>query len=147
MTEFSVLLHQKISSPADQRMLLFSIAPAWVEMICAGQKTVELRRRPPALAAAVHALVYVTSPVCRLRLKCQVGPVTTMPKDAFWNTLGVQSCASRQTFDAYFSGMLHASAIHISGVEELPAGLTLERLRQAIGFRPPQSWSKEQAEL
>jgi predicted transcriptional regulator len=128
-------------------MLLFSIAPAWVEMICSGQKTVELRRRPPALAAAVHALVYVTSPVCQLRLKCRMGPVTTMPKDALWNSLGAQSCASRQMFDAYFSGMLHASGIHISDVEELPAGLTLERLRRLTGFRPPQSWSKAPADL
>jgi predicted transcriptional regulator len=128
-------------------MLVFSVAPVWAEAIRSGEKTIELRRRPPALSAATDTLVYVTSPVRQLQLICRFGPLSTMPKDALWSNFGAQSCVPRQMFDSYFSGMAHANAIYISHVEELPRKLTLEYLRQAIGVRPPRSWLRATGEL
>jgi len=128
-------------------VLLFSIAPAWVELILSGRKTVELRRRPPKLTRQTPAIVYETSPMCRLRLTCHVGPVVTMPKDRLWEEFASTACVPKADFDSYFFGMSQGSAIHISAAEELPRYLTLGQLRKAIGFRPPQSWSAAPSSL
>jgi predicted transcriptional regulator len=125
----------------SSKILLISIRPQWVCKILAGRKTIELRRRPPRLSQPVPALIYETSPVCRLRATCLMGPVSSHPPDTLWGQVGHRSCVSMQEYDAYFAGQKQAHGIEISCVREMPSRLTLEWLRRQADFVPPQSWA------
>jgi predicted transcriptional regulator len=121
--------------------LIFSIAPKWIDEILHGRKTVELRRRPPTLAHVTRAYLYETSPSCRIRVRCWVGPVISQPPAVLWDRVGKQSCISKMQFDDYFLGLNLAHAIVIDRVEDLGLELTLARLRLS-GFSPPQAWCR-----
>jgi predicted transcriptional regulator len=125
----------------EARALVFSIKPQWVDCILMGEKTYELRRRPPSLANPTKALLYETSPACSLRGVCTMGPVLTDYPERLWAKVAFGACVTREEFYSYFHGLTHAHAIVIKNACELTYPLELADLRQMIGFRPPQSWS------
>ena len=135
------LVHMGLESTMAQRVLVVSVRPRWVTEIVSGRKTVELRRRPPRLDQPVVSLIYETSPGCRLRAKCLMGPIVTNTPRSLWLQLGDRSGVTINEYDAYFAGTLKAYAIEIQRVEEMPAHLSLEYLRQKANFVVPQSWS------
>jgi predicted transcriptional regulator len=126
----------------DEFTLVFSIRPQWVTQILEGLKTCELRRRPPKLDTPVSALIYETSPARQVRAKCVVGPVVSDAPERLWKRFGSSACVSRDEFDSYFAGLSQAHAIMIQAVEELPKPLSLELLRQKVGFSPPRAWNR-----
>jgi predicted transcriptional regulator len=123
------------------RVLVISIKPKWVSQILSGEKTLELRRRPPWLAQPVSALIYETGPTYRLRAKCLMGPIRSDTPDALWSLVSRCSRVSHEEYDAYFAGAVQAHAIEISRVREMEPELTLARLRRDAGFVVPQSWA------
>ena len=126
--------------------LIFSLAPRWIDEVLAGYKTVELRRRPPKLTTAVPAYLYETQPHCRIRVKCSVGPVLSLPVDTLWKAVGSQARVDRDYFNKYFEGSELAHAITIRNVVDVGTTMTLERLR-TLGFTPPQSWCRARSEI
>jgi predicted transcriptional regulator len=126
--------------------LIFSLAPQWIDGVLVGSKTVELRRRPPTITSAVPAYFYETRPHCRIRIKCLVGPVLSLPQDALWKEVGSKSLVDRKYFDKYFEGAELAHAIAIRDVVDLGTAITLERLRP-VGFTPPQSWCRARTQI
>ena len=134
---------EKGRSESDRkaRALIFSINPQWVSRILIGEKTYELRRRPPSLARPTKTLIYETSPSCSLRAVCTMGPVLTESPERLWAKVASGACVTREEFYRYFQGLTHAHAIVIKNARELRNPLSLADLRQMIGFYPPQSWS------
>jgi predicted transcriptional regulator len=126
--------------------LVLSVAPKWIAEILAGRKTFELRRRPPKLKAAVPAYLYETSPACRLRVRCLVGPTISLPPDTLWDELKGRSGVEKSHFDGYFLNMRIAHALEIRNVIDIGTDITLQLLREA-GFTPPQNWSKAKDRL
>ena len=127
--------------------LIFSIAPAWVEMIISGEKTVELRRRPPQSPLDAPALIYETSPKRRIAAFCRVGPVISAPVDQLWHKVGNRSGLGYAAFSGYFAGARFAHAVMLREVVTLKAPILLEELRAIVGFHPPQSWCRAKQEL
>jgi predicted transcriptional regulator len=121
--------------------LVFSLAPKWIEEILGGRKTVELRRRPPMLTTPVPAYLYESSPTCRMRVKCLVGPTTSLPPDALWEKFGRRSCVEKGYFDRYFLNAQTAHALELMNVIDIGTDITLQRLRK-LGFTPPQNWAR-----
>jgi type I restriction enzyme S subunit len=121
--------------------LVFSLAPKWIEEVLAGRKTFELRRRPPMLTMPVPAYLYETSPACRMRVKCFVGPTMSLPPETLWDELRGRSCVEKDYFESYFLDTRIAHALELRNVVDIGTGFTLQRLRK-LGFTPPQNWSR-----
>jgi predicted transcriptional regulator len=121
--------------------LLFSIAPRWVDLILAGEKRFELRRRPPRnLAMGTPALLYATAPTSAIIAKVQLGEVVTADPDVLWERIGAWFGCSRDYYDAYFAGAAPAHAICLLEPMRLAEPISLRRMATEYGLRPPQSW-------
>jgi predicted transcriptional regulator len=125
----------------ENRALLFSIKPRWVDAILSGEKTFELRRRPPKLTSPISAIIYATSPVCALVAKCTMGPVLSGSPAQIWDRVSISSSVSQSEFDNYFGGCSQAHAIVVSKPTRLEKPLSLDYLRGAFRFSAPQAWA------
>jgi len=127
------------------KVLLISIRPKWVREILSGRKTFELRTRPPKLEEPAQTLIYESSPTCRIRAVCEMGPVLSGTPRDLWEKICDRACISRSDYDAYFTGRDEAHAIEVKDVEELPPVMTLARLRLEADFEPHHNyrWATE----
>ena len=120
---------------------MFSIKPRWATMIAENQKLYELRRRPPPQHAIGDvALIYATSPVCRLACVCQIQEIITMECEALWKSIGELTGCTKTEFDTYFAGCSFANAIKLSTLDVSFPALSRIELKTQYGFTPPQSW-------
>jgi predicted transcriptional regulator len=129
-----------MTASTESRALLFSIKPKWADAIISGEKTFELRRRPPKLTSPVSAIIYATAPVCALVAKCSMGPVLSGPPMQIWDRVSVSSSVTQTEFDDYFRGCWRAHAIVVSNPRKLAKPLSLGYLRDTIRFSAPQAW-------
>lgn len=122
------------------KVLLISIRPKWVGEILSGRKTLELRTRPPQLKEPVQTLIYETSPTCRIRVVCEMGPVLSDQPGTLWDKMDGRSRVQKDEYDKYFEGRSQAHAIEVRRARELQADITLDRLRREANFTAPNSW-------
>ena len=59
----------------SERLLFLSLKPRFAEAIVSGEKTIELRRRPPQIDTPTEALIYASSPTKELIGACWVDDV------------------------------------------------------------------------
>ena len=118
-----------------------SLKPNYADLVFAGQKTVELRRRALAEMKGCDAFVYVTRPVMKLRGGFSVGEVWCDTPDQIWGMVSDRAKVDKADFDAYYAGRAIAYALEITDVWEYanPIGLVALR-RQFQDFVVPQSW-------
>lgn len=122
-------------------LMLLSIHPRHVQSILTGSKTVELRRTRPHVQPGQPVAIYATAPTGAVVAMCRVETVTTGTPDVIGSSETLTNAAvSRQEFDDYFSHAETAVAIHIREVRPLTHPVTLEHLRAAQDFHPPQTW-------
>src|SRR5476651_1360464 len=95
----------KQHNESDKRIVVMSIHPTWVDSIAAGNKCVELRRRPPFVYVPTDCVIYATSPRARLELRCSIGPTSMADLDHLWRDFGPASKVTRIQFDNYFEGL------------------------------------------
>lgn len=120
---------------------MFSIRPRWARMIACGEKTYELRRRPPPDAAVGRtALIYSTAPDSRVICACEVIEIMRRPVVELWDRVALQSGCSKSEYLAYFHGMTIASAIQLRVLPHVRVELTRQQLQDDHAFVPPQSW-------
>lgn len=129
------------------RPIIISIQPKWVDLIRAGKKTIELRRRFPSYLAGSRAFVYESSPVRRLTSVLRLGNVYELSLETLWQSHGNASCVEKVYFDSYFSDKLTGFGIEIVQYGPLKDTLDLNCLRQTFNFTPPQSWAYAPANL
>jgi len=125
----------------DERALLVSVKPVYVEMLLDGTKTVELRRVRPHVGSGCMVLIYASSPRMEMVGTARVESIEVGAVNAIWSRHASAMGIDRDTYSAYFDGAHRAVAITFRDVRRLRAGVPLAELRRRIaGFRPPQSF-------
>jgi predicted transcriptional regulator len=127
--------------------IVLSIKPRWVREILSGNKTMELRTKPPKVIEPTLGLIYETSPAMRLVATCELGPVLSAEPLELWQQLVGRSCVSKEEFQEYFFQRKNASALPLSKVEPLARWIPLAELRGRTGFVAPQSWCYAKPQL
>ena len=128
---------ERMVDPA--RALVLSLRPRFAEAILGGVKTVEVRRVMPRITVQTLALLYASGSTRALVGTCVVRSVARYPIDELWRRHGARTALSRTEFDAYLQGLDRGVALLLERPEPLAAPIPLHALRQAHGFRPPQS--------
>lgn len=123
------------------KALVLSLKPRFAEAILAGTKTVEVRRVMPRVALPTLALLYASGNVRALVGTCVVQSVARHPADELWHLHGAGTALSRTEFNSYLQGRDSGVALLLERPEPLATPIPLHTLRQAHGFRPPQSFA------
>ena len=121
------------------RALVLSLKPRFAEAILNGTKTVEVRRVLPHITMPTLALLYASGDSRALVGTCVVRSVARYPADELWHLHGAATALSRTELDAYLEGRDCGVALLLEHPEPLATPISLHTLRQAHGFRPPQS--------
>lgn len=125
--------------PDAPAALLLSIRPEHAEAILDGRKTVELRRRRVSAAPGTTVVLYATRPAAAVVGTVLVREsITCSPQDAWTDHAGAIGI-DRVAFDAYMAGAASACLLVLEGASRIEP-VTLDALRSAAPFRPPQSY-------
>ena len=121
--------------------LLLSLKPRYADLIFAGRKKAELRRRIALGIEGRDVFIYVSSPVKQLRGGFRVGHVWQGSPGEVWNEVSEIAGVDKQDFDAYYAGREIAYALQVTDVWEYENPVDLNRLRKQFpNFSVPQSW-------
>lgn len=118
--------------------VLISIRPNFAEAIFSGQKTVELRRRLPAIKKGARLWIYVTKPVGAVMGFAELNDIRVGDPAHIWAAEGASTGLTREQFDDYFEGSPTASALLLKSVKKsqpIPMALLRE---MRTNFHPPQ---------
>lgn len=122
----------------DAREAIISIHRGYADAILAGTKTVELRRRLPALLPETRLWIYATKPVGAV-----IGFATVLELDkatpaTIWRRYRSDAGVDYSSFKEYFNGTHEAVAILLSAVKRIKP-IDISQLRQVRkSFHPPQ---------
>jgi predicted transcriptional regulator len=125
---------------AGHHTLVLSIKPRYAELIDAGRKRIEFRRRFPADVTRARALLYTSSPVQAIELTCTIAQVHRGATRALWRDFNHHAGVTRDEFNTYFDGTSTGVALLLTDVQRLSPPLPLNGpVLRAVDFRPPQS--------
>lgn len=128
--------------------ILISIKPKYTDLILAGTKQVELRKRSAKIRAGTRILIYSTSPRKALVGEAFIGFVAALPIEELFAQYGVLACVSRVEFETYYASDREGVALGLELVTSYAEPIGLDRLRDLQhGFRPPQSYMRASATL
>lgn len=111
---------------------LLSLRPPFAEAIIAGEKTVEVRRRPPRLDTGSLLVLYAGAPMRAVIGTARLAALATGDAETLWEHFGSGTGIHRAEFDTYLSGAGQPTCLvleHARMVDPLP-----------LNFAPPQSW-------
>ena len=116
---------------------LISIRPNFAKAILAGKKTVEIRRRIPALEVGTRLWIYATQPLGAIVGTAIVERVIESTPTELWETCMDQIALRQCEYDEYFEGTDRALGIFLSKITKgNPIGIEqLRKIRE--GFHPP----------
>jgi predicted transcriptional regulator len=126
----------------DQLVLFVSIKPRFAEKILAGEKSVELRRVRPSVAAPGTLVVfYASSPTCEVVGTGLIEAIDIDTPTAIWERHRGELGLPRSEYRSYFAGVRQAVGILLEDVRPVTRRVPLAALRQRLeGFEPPQSF-------
>lgn len=123
----------------DDEHILISLASRHADKIFAGQKQVELRRRPMRVAPGATVWIYVKLPVGSIVGRAKIEAVHALSPTLLWRRFGLMSGLSRREFFEYFQGVTKGFALVLEGAQRLRRSLSLNALRKTTKrFQPPQ---------
>ena len=144
----STAKHKNSVATDTKTSIILSIRPQYSIKLMDGSKTVELRRRFPIyIPNHSRAYIYSTSPIRALVGSLEIAEVLRLPISTIWEQYKDGACVEKSAFDNYFSGLDEGFALEVSTVCPLPRSLSLSKLRNRFGFRPPQSFQYVKREL
>ncbi|MEU8333441.1 hypothetical protein [Micromonospora sp. NPDC048839] len=121
--------------------VLMSLNPIYYDLIWAGEKTHEFRRRF-LTGQSVRWYVYLTGPVGRLGAVIDLGPAVVDAPEKIAEIAERTRTGNGASVLEYVRDLDRAFAIPILRVAEYP-GMPLEQLRTELGgFHPPQGYTK-----
>jgi predicted transcriptional regulator len=124
----------------ERRRYLFSLKPHFAEALLSGNKTVELRRRSPALAAGDEIYVYASGTKRAILGLVLCRDIVVAHIDELWRRFSKGAGVSEAQFDEYFAGRTVGSAIVVASGRPFVKPWTLVSIRERLPqFRPPQS--------
>jgi predicted transcriptional regulator len=118
--------------------ILISIRPSFAGAIFSGSKTVEIRRKIPAIQLGARLWIYVTKPVGEVRGVARIIDIVEGDPDAVWHACGSRAGLARSDFNDYLRGSAKAYGLVLQEVKVgRPVSMvTLKTLR--ANFHPPQ---------
>ena len=122
----------------DQREAIISIHGVHSRRILAGTKTVELRRRFPAMAPGSRLWIYETMPTGAIVGHATVAGFDRGSPEALWERHGTNTCVALEDFMTYLDGCAEGVAILLGDARATPllSRLALKTVRAR--FQPPQ---------
>lgn len=120
------------------RHALISIRPPYVDAIFSGAKTVELRRKIPAVEAGTRLWIYSTMPVGALVGTADISAIEAGSPEHIWALHSQNIGVCRAQFEAYYQTASIAYGISLQNVRN-GRPVNIARLRQIRPrFHPPQ---------
>lgn len=117
---------------------IISIYPAHAHAILEGTKTIELRRRIPALSSGMRLWIYATRPTAAVVGVVTIEDVARARPATIWKQHRQGAGLDHASFKAYFAGTQEAVAILLSAARRV-GPISMEQLRQVRDrFHPPQ---------
>lgn len=118
---------------------IISIHPRHANAILDGAKTVELRRRIPALSVGTRLWIYATRPVGAVIGTATVDSIVRGDPEEMWLKFGDRTGIDRIDYDAYFGGAHEAIGLVLVNPLRTLENVEIEKLRSLRnGFHPPQ---------
>jgi len=118
---------------------IISIHPRHANAILDGAKTIELRRRIPALSIGTRLWIYATRPVGAVIGTATVERIVRGEPEEIWLEFGDQTGIARIDFDPYFDGVDQAIGLLLVNARRSIEHVEIEQLRcLRDGFHPPQ---------
>lgn len=122
----------------DAADAIISIHPSYADAILAGAKTIELRRRIPALTIGSRLWIYATRPTAAVVGVVTIQEVAKASPSTIWKTHRSGAGVDRASYRAYFKGAQEAVAILLTAAERV-GPISIEQLRRIRNsFHPPQ---------
>lgn len=123
--------------------IIISIKPKYVDLIFAGCKRVELRKRGAWICPGTRILIYATLPIGALVGEARICFRELLPIELLWKRHGAQAAIERKSFDDYYAGADEGIALGLQLATRYSEPVSLAALRAAgDGFRPPQSYMR-----
>lgn len=123
----------------EDRVVLISIHPDYVNKILSGEKRLEFRRIWTATPAK-SLVIYATSPVQRIVALAEIKKVYVGSKTKLWDlSQKMGGGISRRKLFSYLAGKKNPVAIGLAEVQEISGGLDPKKIF-GKDFRPPQSF-------
>lgn len=123
------------------RRALLSVKPEFVDMIFRSDKTVELRKKIPPLAAGDELLIYASTPVMALVGAVEVLDVMRHTPRQLWRLVKAQAGVEQAFYEAYYRDHDMAFGIVLGRTRLFDQPVPLAGLRRAWpGFMPPQNY-------
>lgn len=117
---------------------LISVKPNYAEAILSGEKTIELRRRMPAIDPGTRLWIYATRPIGAVVGVATVQRIVKGTPTEIWDQFMERTAVCRCTFEAYFAGTNHALGLVLSEVVRSGSPVDIGQLREMReGFHPP----------
>jgi predicted transcriptional regulator len=124
----------------NERALLLSVRPQFAESILEGSKTAEIRRQRPDVRPGTLVIIYATKPVGAIVGTARISGLSQGSPAEIWEQHQAHAGIAREDFDTYLDGAATAYALLLERVQRLVPLLTLEEMRAAASFQPPQSY-------
>lgn len=122
----------------SDRALLLSIRPRFAQAILSGTKSAEIRRQRRAVQPGTLVIIYATKPVGALVGTARISDIAEgIPAD-IWEQHQDCTGVSKAEYDTYLSGSETAYLLFLRQVQRLEPLLTLEQIRSAATFQPPE---------
>lgn len=110
-------------------------------MIARGEKTHELRRRPPSRQAIGKiALIYATAPLSEIVCACRVEDIENEETELLWQRVGQHTGCTKLEYDEYFGQCDFANAVRLTLLDVPLYRANRAELKMRFQFSPPQSW-------
>ena len=122
------------------RALLLSVRPRFAHAILNGTKTAEIRRQRPAVHPGTLVIIYATKPVGAIVGTARVAGISCGNPADMWEQHHAGTGITKVEYDAYLFGTETAHLLLLNRVQRLEPLLTLEQIRSATTFQPPQSY-------
>jgi predicted transcriptional regulator len=124
----------------SDRALLLSVRPRFAQAILDGTKTVELRRRPVKAPPGTAVVLYASAPLMAIVGTATLVDVVALRPQTAWRRYRGTLSLSWAEFTEYLNGVDQAQLLRLDDVKELSQPLSLQTLRRAAPFQPPQSF-------
>lgn len=141
MPAFFNIAYPAVSKTTPARPFVLSIRPTYIERILAGRKTIELRRRFPAVTKpGTVVLLYATSPTQAIVASAILVEVVVTSLNTLWREYGVEAAITRDEFNAYFEKSEQGCALRLTSIHGFQTPIHLTELAREFEFSPPQSY-------
>lgn len=122
------------------RPLLLSVRPRFARALLGGTKTVEVRRRFPALEAGTTVVIYASSPEKAVLGTMRVERVAQIPASDLWARHSGSIGIGEAELDAYLEGASVSSTIQLVEPQTWSRSVPLDQMRESLGLEPSQSF-------